>query len=685
MADATHTKGRKEIKPPRPGHQRRDIQGLRAIAVLAVVAFHAGLPVPGGFVGVDVFFVISGFVITAMLQRECSATGRIRFGRFYLRRFKRLTPALALMITGTLLISFVLLSPLGPQQTAAQTAIGAMLFVANVVIERTTGGYFGTAAEINPLLNTWSLSVEEQFYFIFPVLIAVSWYVVRRHVSLHLTPYFVVGTLAVSSFALATLSASGLTFRGSTAILGFYSPIPRAWEFAVGALLALAINHRPPLKSKLTGPAGVLGLLLLAGSFWFITDATPFPGPWTLLPVAGTLLLLFAGTSPQQFTSRLLSTSAMVKFGDWSYSIYLWHWPFIVFASLLVPGASAVLPIAAALSLVPALASYRWVEQPIRGLDRLPAFRWGALVVLTISVPLAVAGALWVGAASGYGSERIRQFQAATLPFHAGAQMGCDTRAPLGQSQQCIWNARGSGSPVYLVGDSNADHFSEGIITAAGQSQRPVVIGTTNSCPFGLLAFEDLRDGVQNASCTEYRSGSIAYLQGAEPGLVVISNADGYWRSSDYGVGTSSETLWFDEPRKIEALKVGLIETVGILQASGHEVLLIQTVPQWGEGGAAWDPGRCSIPAILSGSCGSERPLADALANSQSVRATIEAVARVTGATVWDPGLDLCPLGTCSITGPDYIRYRDAGHISVPQSEALADRIQALFDAVRIR
>lgn len=153
-----------------------------------VVAFHADLPVPGGFVGVDVFFVISGFVITAMLQREWQTSGRLRFGRFYLRRFQRLTPALAVMTAVTLCASAVLLSPLGPQEAAAQTAIGAMLFVANFVIVRNTGGYFQSEAELNPLLNTWSLSVEEQFYLVFPAILALAWNAARSKGLFRLSP-----------------------------------------------------------------------------------------------------------------------------------------------------------------------------------------------------------------------------------------------------------------------------------------------------------------------------------------------------------------------------------------------------------------------------------------------------------------------------------------------------------------
>ena len=159
---------------------RGDIQGLRAIAVLMVVVFHAGLPFPGGFVGVDVFFVISGFVITGMLKKERASKGRISFRNFYVRRFKRLTPALALMVTVTVVVSLVLLSPLGPLQDSLFTALGAMLISANFVILKTTGAYFDSAAELNPLLNTWSLSIEEQFYLFFPAVLAASWVVSRR-------------------------------------------------------------------------------------------------------------------------------------------------------------------------------------------------------------------------------------------------------------------------------------------------------------------------------------------------------------------------------------------------------------------------------------------------------------------------------------------------------------------------
>ena len=191
-----------------------------------VVAFHAGFPVPGGFVGVDVFFVISGYVITNMLQREFSGTGRIQFRAFYLRRFKRLTPALALMVSVVVVLSALILSPLGPQQTSTKTGAGAMLLVANMVIAHTTGGYFDAPAATNSLLHTWSLSVEEQFYLAFPLILVLGWVLARRARPLRSSPMFIVGGVATVSFALALLGSASRP-SSSSWLLGFYSPFTR--------------------------------------------------------------------------------------------------------------------------------------------------------------------------------------------------------------------------------------------------------------------------------------------------------------------------------------------------------------------------------------------------------------------------------------------------------------------------
>ena len=371
---------------------RLDIQGLRAVAVLLVVAFHAGLPVPGGFVGVDVFFVISGFVITGMIQRELAATGHFSFGRFYLRRFKRLTPALALMVAVTTVMSFCLLSPFGSQQIAAQTGIGAMLLAANFVIAKTTGGYFDAPAESNPLLHTWSLSVEEQFYLLFPAILLLGWVLTER--GGRQRARVTVGTVALISFGLAMTGAARLTPSHSDWFLGFYSPFTRAWEFAVGALLALAAKSGPLRSRWLTHVFAWLGLALLAESAWMINSATPFPGLWTLLPVVGTLLLIAAGMNQNTHPNRALAHPVMVTIGDWSYSIYLWHWPLKVFAVQIWPEDSLAALAAVTLSVLPAAASYRWLEQPLRRLPRMSRPRTLALVAAVVSPSILIAATL---------------------------------------------------------------------------------------------------------------------------------------------------------------------------------------------------------------------------------------------------------------------------------------------------
>lgn len=192
--------------------RRLDVQGLRAIAVLMVIAFHAKLPLPGGFVGVDVFFVISGFVITSMLLREHARSGRIDLKRFYIRRFKRLTPALAVMVVITLVASTLLSSPLGPQQNTALTGLGAIALIANLVIAQTSGGYFDAPAATNALLHTWSLSVEEQFYLVFPVLLIVSLRFARRR---PWAPAGVVAVVGLVSFVAAVAGSRGVSVSNS--------------------------------------------------------------------------------------------------------------------------------------------------------------------------------------------------------------------------------------------------------------------------------------------------------------------------------------------------------------------------------------------------------------------------------------------------------------------------------------
>ncbi len=350
---------------------------------------------PGGFTGVDVFFVISGFVITRVLLREIkSGTDGILL-RFYTRRVRRLLPALALFVSVTLLLTPLILSPLGAQQVTALTGIGAMLLVGNIVIAEQTGDYFALAAETNPLLNVWSLSVEEQFYLFFPALMLFFF------LRLHKRPRLVLGIVLVGiglfSFALALAGSRGYGYLlGEFSwLLGFYSPVVRIWEFILGVLLALGAHHVCRLPQKTPPILGLTGLGMVLLSYFLISDETPFPGPMTVLPTVGALLILAAGIDSRNTATRILSIHPLVRVGDWSYSLYLWHWPLVVFSIALWPLSPIAPLIAALISFGPALVSYRFVETPFRYGKFRNVQREGTLLALFLVVPVALGVALW--------------------------------------------------------------------------------------------------------------------------------------------------------------------------------------------------------------------------------------------------------------------------------------------------
>jgi len=662
-------------------HRRLDIQGLRAIAVIMVVAFHAGLPFPGGFVGVDVFFVISGFVIAAMLHREWLLEGRLDFGRFYLRRFMRLAPALALMISVTVVTSSVVLSPLGPQQVMAQTAIGATFLSANLVIFRMTGGYFDAPAEINPLLNTWSLSIEEQFYLVFPFVLVAGWMLSRNRVVFRFSPFILVSIVAVLSFALTLASASGATFKGSGFITGFYSPFTRAWEFAVGALLALILArwNRVRLPVLLT-ILGFAGSSMLIASLFLITSATPFPGPWTLLPVGGTLLLILAGTAKTVPTSRILSHKILVRIGDCSYSIYLWHWPIIVFALVIWPDQIGVALAAAAISTVPALLSYRWIEQPIRKVPKLSFRKLILLIVTTIFVPLTLAVSVGL-TASQYWTPKVGQIAGRDNPQHPVYILECDLGFVTSNNlpPPCEWNAETGGRPVYLLGDSNAAHFVGGLADATEELARPLVVTTGSSCPFLDLHIVYQSDPKFGTQCADFNARLLSWVVSQSPGTVILSQSDGYWLLDGYAVVGEGGVKVNDKKSRIQLMGQSLARTVSQLQSAGHEVVLIQTVPHF-FGDFAWNPDTCSFAKVMSSECFGEMPLEASRKYSSDVIKTVNDIGLQTDSVVLDLAAEICPNNLCKSQNPEMAVYRDSIHISVPMSHSLADNFKVAID-----
>lgn len=673
--------------------QRADIQGLRALAVLLVVAFHAGLPVSGGFIGVDVFFVISGFVITAMLLREWQRDERINLGQFYLRRFKRLAPALAVVVLVTLGLSALLLPNAGDvQSNAAQTAVGAVLMYANFAIASSTGGYFDAPAEMNPLLNMWSLSVEEQFYIVFPALLIVGLIAARKFK----WPSAV--TLAVS---LAGLASFGVMLFGDpdNMFFGFYSPLPRAWEFVVGVLLAIAVHtfQNKPINDR-TGQAlaisGYLGVSAILASAFFLNGEAGFPSLWTLVPVLGAGMLLISGLNTESHLTRLLSTKPIVKVGDWSYSVYLWHWPLIVFANILWPGNWVPVITAALLAIPLGAISYRWVEQPMR---KVNIKRVGILLIAAVYVtgPTQAANAVVEESSNGWGQVAIQDFRNDIKPNHEGYNLGCykdRVGYALTWNEACTFNASAEGTPIYLVGDSNSDHFSEGMIAAGEQMGSPVFLRSMSRCPIGDMSIHFR--GELDTECLQFNELILSWLSTQERGIVVLGFTGLYVTGADYALESPAGGVVRDTDGRTGIFADAIASSVKRINAMGHTVILVEPVtsfarPDSNEKLWATMIADCSLLTALSrGECMPAVLDNGTIDKAQGAvwKAIREAAKRV-GVTTIDTQDSLCsPVSGCSTWKSGTWLYRDATHLSVRGSKLLKDTfVESLTKAQALR
>jgi peptidoglycan/LPS O-acetylase OafA/YrhL len=347
---------------------RADIDGLRALAVLSVIAFHLRIPMfSGGFVGVDVFFVISGYLITGTLISDLNLS-RFSIARFYERRINRIFPALFVMLLVTTLIASMLLLPTDLKDFG-KSLISAALSVSNVFFWL-QAGYFEPDSGTSPLLHTWSLGVEEQFYIIFPLLLAL----LHRRASNYLRTIVVI--------AVCSLIAD-IVFTSRAPTAAFYLLPSRAWELMVGAILSL--KALPAISIRWRNAASLAGLIMIVGANLLFTDATPFPGFAALLPCVGSALLIGAGQSGTSLVSGIFSWKPVVFIGQISYSLYLWHWPLIVFQR--TGGVSPALAriLFPAVLLAVSFLSWKYVEQPFRRgpfrLVGLPLFRLAAIAV----------------------------------------------------------------------------------------------------------------------------------------------------------------------------------------------------------------------------------------------------------------------------------------------------------------
>ena len=462
---------------------RPDIDGLRALAVLSVVFFHAFPTVmTGGFIGVDVFFVISGYLITGLMLREYELTGTVRVAGFYVRRTRRIFPALILLLLSTLAVGWITLTSNEFKQFGKYMAGGAV-FLDNFLFWR-DAGYFDNKPEVKPLLHLWSLGVEEQFYLFWPLILGFALKFGQRRWVLALAIVF-----CGASFFYAQHKI------GVDAVGAFYSPVSRMWELLAGGLLVVLQRHR--VKAPTTSwtawltsgvareGAAVIGLALVATGLLLIDRTTAFPGLWALLPVAGTVLLIASGPSCTVHR-RLLSHPWMVGLGLISYPLYLWHWPLLSFARILhgetPPATTRMVLVLAGVGL--AYATYCYIERPIRH-SRAKFPHRLALSMMAVMVVVLFVG-YGINRHDGLRWRQYGLFKADPATMALGAdrdrlehRCGVEpAQAPL--LGYCLQDPKPFAPQFAVLGDSKAEALYYGLSREAASHQAWVLIGKPN-------------------------------------------------------------------------------------------------------------------------------------------------------------------------------------------------------------
>ncbi|WP_298905353.1 acyltransferase family protein [uncultured Aliiroseovarius sp.] len=449
---------------------RPEIDGLRAVAVLPVILFHAGIGLfEGGFVGVDVFFVISGYLITSILIEDI-VRGRFSILKFYERRARRILPALFFVVACT--IPFAILWMLPAQlRDYSQSLVAVSLFSSNFLFWMESG-YFEAGADLKPLLHTWSLAIEEQFYVIFPVLLFALWKLGRQAV------IWILALIAVVSLGLAEWG-----WRNHPAANFFLAP-GRVWELLAGSFCAFALHRRPLPGNDIVA---MLGLLAIGVAVFLFDDTTPFPSLYTLLPVIGVLLIILFG---QQGTrvAAILSAKPIVGIGLISYSAYLWHQPLFAFArirSLTEPSLTLMLGLAV-LSLILAAFSWRYVEQPFRaGPNTWMQSRSSVFATSIVGLVLIAGFGAWGHVNNGF-PNRFSPEARAVLSMHTDRiDRTChfdENRSKFVPKQACYHSVPDASGEVLLLGDSHVAAVWPQVTTALNASGRNVYVGSYGGC-----------------------------------------------------------------------------------------------------------------------------------------------------------------------------------------------------------
>jgi peptidoglycan/LPS O-acetylase OafA/YrhL len=695
---------------------RPDIEGLRAVAVIAVVLYHAGIPGDaGGFIGVDVFFVISGFLITGLLWREVATTNTVRLGRFYGARARRLLPAAATVGIATAIGAAIALPPLQARSVFVD-GVASALYVGNYRFALQGTDYLAPDLP-SPFQHYWSLGVEEQFYLVWPVLIiGTGWLVgrLRPAAMARALPYAVVlGFLGVASLT------SALVWTQTSPSWAFFSLPTRAWELAAGGLVALSIEQWRRLPLLPAAIAGWGGLTLILLTCTQLGARTAYPGTAALLPVLGTALVIGGGSATGSLgVGRLLCRPAMRAIGRVSYSWYLWHWPVLLLMPLLL-GEPAGLPariIATFVSAGLAVITLHLVENPGRFAAALRQSAKRSLVVAGVASGVAACACLLlltvIPVPAGHGpaaskASIVLALPATTVPGAdphaidprdaAVAQAFAQARdvvaasaglravpsnldpsladAPadkaavfvngcvrswrdVGQSE-CATGDPASPTTVALVGDSHAAMWNPAFQQLAEQRHWRLETLAKVTCPLQELPITSPYLGREYTECEQWRGQIMARVTAEHPRLVVLSMSRRY--GADFGF-ESYDPAWLDT----------LGRTVAQLRSSGAAVLVLGPAP---------DP-HSAVPACLSGhlddatACAPTRSTAvDSLAVAAEQAATSGAGGRYADLTDLFCTPERCP----PIVGNTLV-FRDDNHVTTEYARLLAPVLGTLVD-----
>ena len=634
---------------------RPDIEGLRGAAILLVVLFHAGVPaLAGGFVGVDLFFVLSGYFITGLLVREQAESGGVNLMEFYGRRALRLLPSLIVVLLVTLAAVMWLYAPID-QPTIAANARAVALSAGNYEFARTAVDYFSSAA--NPLLHTWSLAVEEQFYVVWPLLFLLLGAMAERRL---------VAALAIAG--LASFAAS-LWLTTTAQPWAFFGMPTRIWEFALGGVVALLLRPSAERDARRGALLQIAALAAIGFAVISYARATSYPGVAALVPALAAAALLVGGAwAPASAASRMLSTPALQWLGRLSYAWYLWHWPLVGIGVVLdrdIGVAGRLVWSGAALGL--AWLTHRFIESSARE-GRLARIRteWLAPAALVVSVGAALVahGALRVA------ERRVASPEQRTLAMARRDRMQHDCWATTVDDLKgpCELGDRTSSTVIMLLGDSHAEHWLAGLDRAGRERGWKIVAMVKGGCPVAdMPELMNARLKRYYHECTRYREAMLQRIVSARPAAVILSSWDHYIPPD----GTGS-----DRQVTPEMWRRGLRRTYERLTGAGLPVVAIRGTPRtWFDVPACLSRQAARLP--FAGPCSYERArsLSPAALEAQA------AAARGLPIRFVDMNDQICPTRECGVVRNGVVVFTADNHLTASFSRSMAPVLGARLAA----